>query len=733
MRSLTGRQSTASEFAQYPFLRGLVERCRERIIAVEVERGDTPTAASRPALALRYAGGLDVLARVLQALGRESFLRGWSHDGLSRSSVFSHLVRSTFPTEADTREAFAQRMGTAMIPPERLAELALFAPQWAGHVEQTLGWQGLASGVWWIHAHTKDEGWRVDTEIRDTWAAEVNEYTPLSGQDLLDGTVDVAWFQRAVGALQEERWKALDGAAKYASGGGGHKRAQLFAGAMLGRTAREELLARITAKRHQDAVRALGLLPLPGGSAREADLLERYRLLQEFIRGSRQFGSQRQASEKRAAAIGMENLARTAGYADPIRLEWAMEARGVADLADGPLTVAVGDVTVALALDAAGQGELSVMKGGKPLKSLPAAAKKHPDVAALRARLVDLKRQASRTRLSLERAMCRGDAFTGAELRELAAHPILASLLERLVLVGEKFAGYPVDGGRALRDYAGTVRSVAGRERLRIAHPHDLLISGAWHEWQRECFRGERIQPFKQVFRELYLLTSAERAEGALSRRHAGHQVQPRQALALLGSRGWVNHPEEGVRRTFHDLNLTASVTFLGATWIPADVEGLTIEAVHFCRRGEWKPLDLAEIPPRVFSEVMRDLDLVVSVAHRGGVDPEASASTVEMRAALLQETCRLLQLANVRVQGAHALIEGSLGRYTLHLGSAVVHRQPGGALCIVPVHAQHRGRLFLPFADDDPRTAEVLAKALMLARDGEIRDPSILEQLRQH
>jgi hypothetical protein len=127
----------------------------------------------------------------------------------------------------------------------------------------------------------------------------------------------------------------------------------------------------------------------------------------------------------------------------------------------------------------------------------------------------------------------------------------------------------------------------------------------------------------------------------------------------------------------------------------------------------------------------MRDLDLVVSVAHRGGVDPEASASTVEMRATLLQETCALLRLQNVSLKSAHALIEGTRGSYSVHLGSGVVHRQPGGALCIVPVHSQHRGRLFLPFADDDPRTAEVVSKVVLLARDGEIKDPSILEQLR--
>ena len=46
--------------------------------------------------------------------------------------------------------------------------------------------------------------------------------------------------------------------------------------------------------------------------------------------------------------------------------------------------------------------------------------------------------------------------------------------------------------------------------------------------------------------------------------------------------------------------------------------------------------LPLKHIHPRIFSEVMRDVDLVVSVAHAGGVDPEASHSTIEMRSVLL-------------------------------------------------------------------------------------------------
>lgn len=259
-----------------------------------------------------------------------------------------------------------------------------------------------------------------------------------------------------------------------------------------------------------------------------------------------------------------------------------------------------------------------------------------------------------------------------------------------------------------------------------------MLPAAAWHKWQKDCFARERIQPFKQVFRELYPLTATEKTEGLQTRRYAGHQVQPRQALALLGQRGWVHHPEEGVRKVFHEAGLVAWLHFQEGFSTPAEIEGLTLEGVFFTKRGETKPVRLEQIPPRLFSESMRDLDLVVSVAHRGGVDPEASASTVEMRATLVEETARLLKLKNVRIKDRYALVTGGLGEYSVHLGSAVTRKMPGETLFIVPVHSQHRGRLFLPFADDDPRTAEVMSKVLLLARDTEIKDPNILDQIRQ-
>ena len=327
--------------------------------------------------------------------------------------------------------------------------------------------------------------------------------------------------------------------------------------------------------------------------------------------------------------------------------------------------------------------------------------------------------------------MVRGDAIRGRELPELLRHPLLAPMLQGLVLCGDGIAGYLVKEGRVLERHDGSLEAVKAEEILRIAHPLDLLPPKEWSAWQRECFARERVQVFKQVFRELYPLTATERDESTQTRRYAGHQVWPRQALALLGGRGWVSHPEEGVRKVIHEAGLVAGIEFQESWWTPADVEGLTLEAVYFTKRGSEDRLRLTDVPPRLFSETMRDLDLVVSVAHRGGVDPEASASSIEARAALVRETAAVLKLTNVRVEERVAVIAGKFGRYCVHLGSAVTHKLPGGMVFIVPIHSQHRGRLFLPFADDDPKTAEILSKVLLLARDAEIKDPAILEQLR--
>ena len=168
------------------------------------------------------------------------------------------------------------------------------------------------------------------------------------------------------------------------------------------------------------------------------------------------------------------------------------------------------------------------------------------------------------------------------------------------------------------------------------------------------------------------------------------------------------------------------------ADWFsPGDVEAPTLEYVEFSDRKTGKRLKIKEIPDIVYSEVMRDVDLAVSAAHAGGVDPETSHSTIEMRKAIVECSLMLFQTKNVRLEGNHALIDGKLGQYSVHLGSGVVHQMGNAMLFVIPVHSQHRGRIFLPFVDDDPKTAEIVSKILLFAEDEKIKDPNILAQIR--
>jgi hypothetical protein len=756
MTSLRNLKENESYFERFPEIRALVDRCRERILEIELARGEVATPATLPALHLQSLYGTEILLRILTALGAQPFKieSAWAQDRrVGRAATLTHLANVAYPGASDKPADFVAIMKRAVdggqIPDDRVLELAFHAPQWSRFIEAYLGWNGFSEGLYWFLAHMKsiDETGeqaaagagvaRTESDDDDfseqpsAWDRLIGERTPLSAEERGEGAVDVGWFQRIYAELTPKRWDAMAQAARYAASASAAKSARFLAEVLLGKASRKDLIAGIRTKFLKENVRLLGLLPLPEGTKCDPEVAERYRVLLEYRRYAKKLSSMTREGALRAAEIGMQNLARTAGYTDPLRLEWAMEADSVKDLAHGPVSANRDGISVTLAIDDRAQPQLSVSKNGKELKSIPPEIKKKDkNIATLAERVVELKRQSSRMRQSLEQAMCRGDSIAAAEIVQLCQHALLAPLLTRLVLVGDGVLGYPDKAGKVLRNHRGKLEPVKKSEMLRIAHSRDLLDSGEWDAWQRECFQAERIQPFKQIFRELYLVTKQEKSDRTLSRRYAGQQVNPRQANALWGGRGW--NVKEGVWKAFHDAGITAHVTFNYGTTTPLEVEGLTIETVQFQKRGASDWMKLTDVPPRIFSEVMRDLDLVVSVAHRGEVDPEASAGTIEMRGNLLRETCQLLQLKNVRFKQNYALVDGELGKYSVHLGSAVVHKLPGGALCIVPVHAQHRGRLFLPFADDDPKTAEVISKVLLLARDAEIQDPVILDQLRQ-
>lgn len=127
----------------------------------------------------------------------------------------------------------------------------------------------------------------------------------------------------------------------------------------------------------------------------------------------------------------------------------------------------------------------------------------------------------------------------------------------------------------------------------------------------------------------------------------------------------------------------------------------------------------------------MRDVDLAVSVAHVGGVDPETSHSTIEMRTAIVEHSLPLLGIKNVSISGNFVKVAGKLGNYNVHLGSGVIHIEGGKNIAVIPVHSQSRGKIFMPFLDEDPKTAEIITKIMMFSHDDKIKDPTILSQIK--
>lgn len=340
----------------------------------------------------------------------------------------------------------------------------------------------------------------------------------------------------------------------------------------------------------------------------------------------------------------------------------------------------------------------------------------------------------------MEQAMEDQTSFEVWEFLELRKNPVVRPIVEFLVVkrtdaganhydpAEKPHIGFLTDEG--LVDDLGNVLPVKPDDRILIAHPFDLYASGRWHEYQKLLFEKKIRQPFKQVFRELYLKLEEELDKDD-SRLFSGNQIQPQKTVGALKNRRWVADYEDGLQKIYYKENIVACIYAMADWFTPSDIEAPTLEWVVFSDRKTGEVKKIKEIPDVIYSEVMRDVDLAVSVAHAGGVDPETSHSTIEMRRTIAECNLDLFKIRNVRLEGNHALIEGKLGQYSVHLGSGVVHQIGNSMLSVVPVHSQHRGRIFLPFIDDDPKTAEIMSKILLFAEDTKIKDPSILSQIR--
>ncbi|WP_030763243.1 MULTISPECIES: DUF4132 domain-containing protein [unclassified Streptomyces] len=487
------------------------------------------------------------------------------------------------------------------------------------------------------------------------------------------------------------------------------------------------------------------------------------------------------ALEARAAALGTSR--------EEIE-ELAVPAHGLTEV--GRAEFRIGEATARLEV----AGTRAVLgwrnAAGRPVKGVPATVRRDhaEELKELKAAVKDIDRtlSAQSERLDGQFLARRRWAYGHWRARYLD-HPLVGTLARRLIWTVDGTAVAFADG--QLRTLTGApLEQDTAQAGVELWHPvgREPAEVVAWRNRLERC---AVTQPFKQAHREVYLLTDAERTTGTYSNRFAAHVLRQHQFHSLAAARGWRNRlrlcvddcappavrelPRWGLRAEYwiegegseHGVDTTESGSYLRlrtdqVRFYPIDApqnEASTYGGEYTMGRRDGRdpvdPLPLTEIPALVLSEVLRDVDLFVGVASVGN-DPTWSDGgpegrfraywasygfgelnqSAETRRVLLERLVPRLAVADrCTVEGRFLHVRGELRTYKIHLGSGNILMTPNDQyLCIVPGGSVDTAGVdpgYLPF-DGDRTLAVILSKAMLLAKDTEITDPTITSQIRR-
>lgn len=339
------------------------------------------------------------------------------------------------------------------------------------------------------------------------------------------------------------------------------------------------------------------------------------------------------------------------------------------------------------------------------------------------------------------------------------AHPILGHLAKRLIWqfeTGDRIlTGIWHDG--KLVDHTGRSLILEEQAQVQLWHPIHATVETVvgWRTWLEE---HTITQPFKQAHREIYLLTDAELETDTYSNRFAAHIIKQHQFNALCSDRGWQYTLQGGFDSHNTPTLSLPQWNLLAEFWVDAVGEEmsesyiylyLSTDQVRFYNTHR-EPLRLVEVPALVFSEVMRNVDLFVGVCSIGN-DPnwrdrgdqvgyqdywwnysfgDLSISAQVRREVLKRLLLKLKIASQCELTETFLIVKGKLRTYKIHLGSGNILMEPNSQyLCIVPDRTGKTSNVFLPF-EGDSTLSLILSKALLLAEDQAIKDPSILSQI---
>ncbi len=441
------------------------------------------------------------------------------------------------------------------------------------------------------------------------------------------------------------------------------------------------------------------------------------------------------------------------------------------DLVNNKKNIEFGEYTAWLEIIANGKTNISwYKKDGNIQKSLPNAVKENyvDKLKKLKSltKQIEINITAQKNRIDRMFKMDRKLTWDKFD-KSYFSHGLISFLAKKLIWSftenGRTIECIWIDG--TWRNNNNEVEHVNSENTIvRLWHPvkSSVIEIKKWRNYLEEKLIQ---QPIKQAFREIYLLTDAEINTRMYSNRMAAHILKQHQFNSLANLRGWkysllgafddgrfneaasISIPESGLKAEFwiNEVNAENAHNDTGI-W-----NYISTDQVRFISEPDNETVLLINIPPIVFSEIMRDVDLFVGVASVGN-DPTWSdtggipayrdywqsysfgdlSEVAKTRKEVLQKLLPKLKIAaNALIQEKFLIVKGRIRTYKIHIGSTNILMEPNDEyLCIVPDRSKPANdNLFLPF-EGDTALSVIISKAFLLVEDDKITDSTITRQI---
>lgn len=459
------------------------------------------------------------------------------------------------------------------------------------------------------------------------------------------------------------------------------------------------------------------------------------------------------------------------------------------------------DFAVVLSITGSGQATIHYEdRNGTVSNKLPASVRNATGCETLlrnaRSDAKQLSADMSTHRQRLEGSWLTGQTWSWKAFEERwLRHPVLGWLARRMIwMVAEPDETIKTclirDDGTLCGPDGKKIPSLPPEALLSLWHPLHSKDQKTITQWRATLEQLNVTQPIRQAWRETYTITQAEQESSPASYRYARRILSQAQVVEVGRQKQWRIRTLTGhlpssesapwsLRIPAHGIYADLRTGGVGEHFTPDGslvFSYVMTDRIRFCvlqDEGDWQydggrklketttPVRLGSVDPIVFSEVMRDVDLMVSVAARNiPFDPDTLLSIPDLaewrrhdglgdiqcstephfgnlaqsRREMIESLLPELGAGDaVTLEKRHVLVKGKRYHYRIHLGSGDVMVIPQQRQIVIPdkkmTTAQNKLSDYQPLHDDE-RLNSILQKITMLLRDDRIRDQTILDQL---